>query len=104
MKLFLPVVLTLFISVNCNFINRECKCKVVSNQIHFPFQSWEISSCKLCGCEDVAMKNCEQACKLLMQAYTITGCGKVVKDSKVKYTWDAGSCSSGMSNEDFSCA
>ncbi|CAF2632011.1 unnamed protein product [Rotaria sp. Silwood2] len=104
MKLFLLVVLTFFISVNCNFINRECKCKVISSQVHFPYQSWEISSCKLCGCEDVATKNCEQACKLLMQAYTITGCGTVIKDSKVKYTWDAGSCSSGMSNEEFSCA
>ncbi|CAF1309410.1 unnamed protein product [Rotaria sordida] len=92
------------LNVQSNFISRECKCKIVSNKLHFPYHSWEISSCKLCGCDDVSMKNCEQACKLMMQAYTITGCGKVVRDSKVKYTWDASSCSSGMNKEEFSCS
>lgn len=82
----------------------RCECKIVSSQLHFPYHSMKISSCKLCGCDDVAMKNCEKACQLISQAYTLTGCGKIVKESKVKYAWEASSCSSGLSNEDFSCS
>ena len=48
-------------------------------------------------CNDAAMINCEQACKALVQSYAQTGCGKIVKGSKVKYSWEASSCSSGLS-------
>jgi hypothetical protein len=50
------------------------------------------------------MVNCEQACKSMVESYTQTGCGKVVKGSKVKYSWEASSCSSGISNGEYTCA
>jgi hypothetical protein len=50
------------------------------------------------------MVNCEQACKSMVESYALTGCGKTIKGSKVKYSWDAGSCSSGISNVEYTCA
>jgi len=82
----------------------RCKCKAVSNTVHFTFHSWDVSSCKLCSCNDASMVNCEQACKSMVESYALTGCGKTIKGSKVKYSWDAGSCSSGISNVEYTCA
>ncbi|CAF2632287.1 unnamed protein product [Rotaria sp. Silwood2] len=104
MKLFLLIVLVFIITVNGNPLNRECKCKAVSNTVHFPFHSWDISSCKLCSCKDAAMVKCEEACKAMVQSYALTGCGKVIKGSKVKYSWDASSCSDGVSKVEYTCA
>ncbi|CAF2576551.1 unnamed protein product [Rotaria sp. Silwood2] len=104
MKLFLLAVLTLLIVVNGNPFNRHCKCKAVSNTIYFPFHKWDVSSCKLCSCNDVSMTNCEKACKSLVETYALTGCGKVIKGSKVKYSWEASSCSNGISNDEYTCA
>ncbi|CAF3590692.1 unnamed protein product [Rotaria sp. Silwood1] len=75
-------------------IASNCKCRAVSNTVHFPFHKWDVSSCKFCSCQDASMVNCEQACKALVESYALTGCGKVLKGSKVKYAWDASSCSS----------
>jgi len=50
------------------------------------------------------MVNCEQACKTMVESYARGGCGKVVKGSKVKYSWEASSCSSGISNLEYTCA
>lgn len=82
----------------------SCECKAVSNTLHIPFHSSGISSCKLCLCNDPAMVNCEQACKSLVQSYAQTGCGKIPKGSKVKYSWKASSCSGGISNVEYVCA
>ncbi|CAF1060294.1 unnamed protein product [Rotaria sp. Silwood1] len=104
MKLFLLALLTFLITVNGNIFNRHCKCRAVSNTVHFPFHKWDVSSCKFCSCQDASMVNCEQACKALVESYALTGCGKVLKGSKVKYAWDASSCSSGISNDELTCA
>ncbi|CAF1433814.1 unnamed protein product [Adineta steineri] len=104
MKLVLFIIFGAIIMVNGNPLNRECKCKAVSNTVHFPFHSWDISSCKLCSCNDAAMVNCEKACKAMIESYSLTGCGKVIKGSKVKYSWDAGSCSEGISTVEYTCA
>ncbi|CAF0737954.1 unnamed protein product [Adineta ricciae] len=104
MKFFLLLVLALIVMINGNPLNRECKCKAVSNTISFPFHSWDISSCKLCSCKDAAMVNCEQACKSMVESYARTGCGKVIKGSKVKYSWEASSCSKGVSKVEYTCA
>ncbi len=82
----------------------RCECKAVSNTVHFPFHSWDISSCKLCSCKDAAMTNCEQACKTMVENYALTGCGKTIKGSKVKYSWEASSCSSGIGSGEYICA
>ena len=50
------------------------------------------------------MTHCEQACQVLVQSYAQTGCGKIIKGSKVKYSWEASSCSSGLSNTEYTCA
>ena len=50
------------------------------------------------------MTNCEQACKTMVESYAKTGCGKVIKGSKVKYSWDASTCSSGVSSVEYTCA
>ena len=50
------------------------------------------------------MVNCEQACKTMVQTYALTGCGKVIKGSKVRYSWEASSCSGGISKEEYTCA
>ena len=50
------------------------------------------------------MTNCEQACRTTVQNYAKSGCGSVVKGSKVKHAWDAGSCTSGIGTEEFICA
>ncbi|CAF1567296.1 unnamed protein product [Rotaria magnacalcarata] len=104
MKLFLLIILTFLIAANANPISRKCKCKAVSNTIHFSFHSWDISSCKFCSCNDAAMTNCEQACKTMVESYANTGCGKVIKGSKVKYSWEASTCSSGVSSVEYTCA
>ncbi|UJR14184.1 hypothetical protein I4U23_001179 [Adineta vaga] len=104
MKLCLLLLLIFIITINGNPFNRECKCKAVSNTVHFPFHSWELSSCKLCSCKDAAMVNCEEACRSMVESYARTGCGKVIKGSKVKYSWDASSCSSGVSKLEYTCA
>ena len=50
------------------------------------------------------MISCEQACKTMVEAYAKGGCGKVIKGSKVKYSWEASSCSSGISSIEYTCA
>ncbi|UJR12312.1 hypothetical protein I4U23_016489 [Adineta vaga] len=104
MKFFLFILFALLLTINGNPFNRKCKCKAVSNTVHFPFHSWDISSCKLCSCNDAAMTNCEQACKTMVETYAKTGCGKVIKGSKVKYSWEASSCSNGISSIEYTCA
>ncbi|CAF1053498.1 unnamed protein product [Adineta steineri] len=96
--------IALIAGTNANIFSRSCKCKAVSNTVHFPFHSWDISSCKLCSCNDAAMVNCEQACASAVQSYATTGCGKVTKGSKVKYSWDASSCSGGIGQSELECA
>ncbi|CAF1444966.1 unnamed protein product [Adineta ricciae] len=104
MKFVVFTILALIIAINANPVYRSCKCKAVSNTIHFTFHSWDISSCTFCSCKDAAMANCEQACKSAVESYANTGCGKTIKGSKVKYAWDAGSCSSGTSSTEYTCA
>ena len=82
----------------------RCKCKAVSDTVHFPFHKWEISSCKLCSCSDAAMTNCEAACKAMVQTYAMTGCGKLTKGSKIKYSYEASSCNGGYGAEIYTCA
>jgi hypothetical protein len=50
------------------------------------------------------MTNCEQACKTMVENYARTGCGKTIKGSKVKYSWEASSCSSGIGSGEYICA
>jgi len=50
------------------------------------------------------MTNCEKACATMVENYALTGCGKVVKGSKVKYSWEASSCSKGISSLEYTCA
>ncbi|CAF1058357.1 unnamed protein product [Adineta ricciae] len=105
MKLFVFVLFALLIhTINGNVFSRKCECKAVSNTVHVPFHSWKISSCKFCSCRNAAMINCEQACKTMVETYARTGCGKTVKGSKVKYSWKASSCSSGVSTVEYTCA
>jgi len=40
----------------------------------------------------------------MVENYARTGCGTVVKGSKVKYSWEASSCSSGISDLEYTCA
>ncbi|CAF1315504.1 unnamed protein product [Rotaria sordida] len=105
MKLFLLAIFTLLITVNGNIFDRHCKCKAVASKvIHISYHSWDISSCKLCSCSNAAMVNCEQACKALVESYALTGCGKLTKNTKVKYAWEANKCSSGLSKNELTCA
>ncbi|CAF0768570.1 unnamed protein product [Adineta steineri] len=104
MKFFVLVILTLAITANGNPFSRKCKCKAVSNTINYSFHSWDISSCKFCSCKNAAMVNCEQVCGTMVENYARTGCGKVIKGSKVKYSWKASSCSSGTSNIEYTCS
>ena len=50
------------------------------------------------------MTNCEQACRSAVENYAKGGCGKVTKGSKVKYSWEASTCSSGIGQATFTCA
>jgi hypothetical protein len=50
------------------------------------------------------MTSCEQSCKSMVESYARGGCGNVIKGSKVKYSWEASSCSSGVSNIEYTCA
>ncbi len=50
------------------------------------------------------MVKCEEACKSMVENYSKTGCGNVIKGSKVKYSWEASSCSSGVSTAEYICA
>ena len=50
------------------------------------------------------MVNCEEACRSAVEMYAKTGCGKTLSGSKVKYSWDAGSCTSGISTAEYICA
>ncbi|UJR08384.1 hypothetical protein I4U23_012655 [Adineta vaga] len=104
MKFILFVLFALILTVIGNPISRKCQCKAVSNTYHVPYHSWTISSCKFCSCKNAAMINCEQACKTMVESYARTGCGKGIQGSKVKYSWKASSCSSGVSNVEYTCA
>ncbi|CAF1398650.1 unnamed protein product, partial [Didymodactylos carnosus] len=98
------VLIGCFMVVNCNFINRKCICKAVSNTVHYVFREWDQSSCTFCSCNDPAMTNCEGVCKRMVQDYATSGCGKVVKGSIVKHKWEASNCGEGISKEDYKCA
>ncbi len=82
----------------------RCVCKAVSDTVHYPFHSWDISSCKFCSCNDAAMINCESACKIMVENYANTGCGKVIKGSKVKHSYEASNCGSGYGANVYTCA
>ncbi|CAF0747686.1 unnamed protein product [Rotaria sp. Silwood1] len=104
MKLVILIVLALIVMINANPVSRTCECKAVSHNIHFPFHSWDLTSCKFCSCSDVAMTSCEQSCKTMVENYAKTGCGAVTKGTKVKYSFKASSCSKGISQEEHTCA
>jgi hypothetical protein len=50
------------------------------------------------------MTNCQSACRTMVESYANTGCGKVTKGSKVKFSYEASSCNSGIGSEVFQCA
>ena len=91
------------IEKNILSLNR-CECKAVSDTIHAPFHTWKVSSCLACDCNDAAVVNCEESCKAVVADYARTGCGKLLKGSKVKYMYDASDCKSGYGSEVFTCA
>ncbi len=82
----------------------SCDCQAVSETFYVPYRSWEISSCKFCSCNDVAMTNCETACKAVVENYALTGCGKATKGSQVRYSFKASSCKSARSNDVYTCS
>jgi hypothetical protein len=90
--------------VNMKNVSYRCECKAVSDTIHFSFHKWDLLSCKLCGCSDASMTTCEEACRSAVENYAKGGCGKVVKGSIVKYSWEASSCSSGIGDGQYTCA
>ncbi len=50
------------------------------------------------------MINCESACKIMVENYANTGCGKVIKGSKVKHSYEASNCGSGYGANVYTCA
>ena len=58
----------------------------------------------MCQCTNAAMTNCEAACRSMVENYVATGCGKVTKGSKIKYSFKASSCASGIGTEVYTCA
>jgi hypothetical protein len=50
------------------------------------------------------MQSCEQSCKTMVESYARGGCGKTIKGSKVKYSWEGSSCTSGVSQIEYTCA
>lgn len=50
------------------------------------------------------MTNCESSCRAMVENYAKTGCGKVTKGSKIKYSFEASNCAKGLSTSEYICA
>ncbi len=81
----------------------RCECKAVSDTLHVHLESWDISSCKFCGCDNSAMTHCQASCKTMVEIYANSGCGIYPTGTIVKYRWYASSCSSGTSTDQYTC-
>lgn len=58
----------------------------------------------MCSCKDPAIENCKAFCQSTVESYAKSGCGLVVKGSKVMYLYEASTCDSGYGSEVYNCA